>query len=86
MLIPVYIIYDWTVSFSQKRVQLNHSPAGLCTLQIQISWSGSALFAIKCVTLYQQSESSNLKIRSGRVILIYSAWQGLSEHCCPGSS
>ena len=46
----------------------------------EANWSGSALFAIKYVNLYQQSESSNfdwLKIGNGSGILIYSAWQGL---------
>ena len=27
---------------------------------VEANWSGSALFAIKCVNLYQQSGSSNL--------------------------
>ena len=45
----------------------------------EADWSGYALFAIKYVNLYQQSESSRtnwLKIGSGHGILIYSAWQG----------
>ena len=44
------------------------------------NWSGSAQFAIKYANLCQQSGSGNLiawKNRSGRGILIYSAWQGL---------
>ena len=42
----------------------------------EANWSGSALFVIKYVNLYQKPGSSNL-IGSGRGILIYSAWQGL---------
>ena len=48
----------------------------------EANWSGSALFAIKYVNLYQQSGSSNLigwKLEVG--ILIYSAGQGLKVFC-----
>ena len=50
----------------------------------EANWSGSALFAIQYVNLYQQSGSSNLigwKLEMGVAvcgILIYSAWQVLS--------
>ena len=44
--------------------QLNPSPAEpryILTLQtVEANWSGSALFVIKYVNLYQQSGSSNL--------------------------
>ena len=43
----------------------------------EANWSGSALFAIKYMNLYQQSGSSNLKIGSGCGMLIYSAGQEL---------
>ena len=44
----------------------------------EANWSGSALFSIKCMNLYQQSDQVNwLKLRNGRGILIHSAWQGL---------
>ena len=45
----------------------------------EANWSGSALFVIKYVNLYQQpgSRFDWLKIRSGRGFLIYSTWQGL---------
>ena len=45
----------------------------------EANWSGSALFAIQNVTLYQQSELSNLigwKLEMG--MAIYSAGQGLT--------
>ena len=44
----------------------------------EANWSGSALFVIKYVTFYQKPGSGNLlEIRSGRGILINSAWQEL---------
>ena len=46
----------------------------------EANWSGSALFVIKYVTFSQKPGLSNLigwEIRSGRGILIYSAWEGL---------
>ena len=47
----------------------------------EANWSGSALFVIKYVNLYQQptwvKKSDLLKTRSGHDLLIYSAWQGL---------
>ena len=49
----------------------------------EANWSGSALFAIKYVNLYQQTGSSNLigwKLEVGSGILIYSVWQGLTLH------
>ena len=39
--------------------------------------AGSALFVIQYVNLYQQAGLSNLTIRNGQGIWIYSAWQGL---------
>ena len=48
----------------------------------EANWSGSALFNINYVNFYQKTGSSNndwLEIRSGRGILIYSAWQGLKN-------
>ena len=44
----------------------------------EANWSGSALFVIKYVNLYQQSGLSNLigwQLEMG--VAIYSAWQGL---------
>ena len=49
----------------------------------EANWSGSALFAINYVNLFQQSRSSKsdwLKINSGHGILIYSAGQGLIKN------
>ena len=43
----------------------------------EANWSGSALFVIQHVNFYQKPGSSNLigwETRSGRGILIYSAW------------
>ena len=44
-------------------------------------WSGSALFDIKYVNFQQKPDQVIwvLEIRSGRGILIYSAWHGLSQ-------
>ena len=38
----------------------------------EVNWSGSALFAIQYLNLYQQPWSSKM-----RWVLIYSAWKGL---------
>ena len=48
----------------------------------EANWSGSALFVIQYVNLYQQPGSGSdwLKIRSGHGILIYSAWEGLMQN------
>ena len=54
-------------------------------LASEANWSGSALFAIKYVNLYQQPGSSNMigwKLEVG--VAIYSAWQGLTA-CQHGS-
>ena len=74
----ILLLSGWKIVYLEFR-SINPCPAEpgyALSLQEDANWSGSALFAIKYVTLYQQSGSNNLigwKL-GGRV---YSAWQGL---------
>ena len=51
----------------------------VCTVE-EANWSGSALFAIKYVNLYLDQIIWLDKIKNGRGILIYSAWQWLNSN------
>ena len=66
---------------SKIEASLNPCPAAFTNSvdPDQLASSGSALFAIQYLNLHEQPGSSNLKIRSGCGILIYSAGQGLKQ-------
>ena len=72
LMTTLYIIYS-----SHREISPSPAEAG-CTMHLQTAeeanWSGSALFVIQYVNLYQQTGSSNLNgWQSGRGISIYSA-------------